>query len=167
MIVNTKDLLAGLLFVGLGLFFGIYAYSDLEFGTAFRMGPGFFPMVLACLLIVIGLVVALQSINKEQSPMTAMAFRGMLFILVAPVVFGLVLRGFNIRLPGMSEPIYQLKALGFVPAVVLVCAISAFASRRMTLVKGLVITVLMTAFCVVVFIKGLGLPVPLFGVFSN
>jgi hypothetical protein len=154
----VKDLLAGGIFVALGLFYGIYAYVDLPIGTAFRMGPGFFPIMLAGLLVLIGLVVVLQALSAASSPMTAIAWRGLVFILAAPIAFGLFLRGFtlwgtDIHIPG----------LGFIPAIVLVCGISAFASRRMSLLKAVVITVGMTAFCVAVFYFGLGLPVRLFG----
>ena len=43
---GIKDILSGLIFVGFGAAFG-YAASGYPLGTAFRMGPGYFPLVLA------------------------------------------------------------------------------------------------------------------------
>lgn len=146
MTANMKDVLAGGVFIALGLVFGLDTYLELEFGTPLRMGPGFFPIMLAGLLILIGVVVALQAINKEQSPMSAIPWRGLVLILIAPIIFGLTVRG-----------------LGFVPAVALVVVLSAFASSRMKPLIAIALIAGMTLFCVAVFSYGLGLPVRLFG----
>ncbi len=146
MTANMKDVLAGGVFIALGLVFGLDTYLELEFGTPLRMGPGFFPIMLAGLLILIGVVVALQAINKEQSPMSAIPWRGLVLILISPIIFGLTVRG-----------------LGFVPAVALVVVISAFASSRMKPLIAIALIAGMTLFCVAVFSYGLGLPVRLFG----
>ena len=50
------DLVAGGIFVALGLAFAIGARSY-ELGTAFRMGPGYVPLVLGGLLALLGLAV--------------------------------------------------------------------------------------------------------------
>jgi hypothetical protein len=52
---NKKDFVGGLVFV----FFGagaLFMARNYRIGTAFRMGPGYFPVVLASLLLVIGLL---------------------------------------------------------------------------------------------------------------
>ena len=54
MIRSTKDLLAGLIYI----FFGASAIliaRDYQMGTAFKMGPAYFPTVLSVLLIVVDL----------------------------------------------------------------------------------------------------------------
>ena len=78
--------------------------------------------------------------------MHAVPWRGLVLILAAPVVFGLTVRG-----------------LGLLPAIALVALISSFASRRMRPVLAAAITVVLTAFCVLVFNVGLGLPIRLIG----
>ena len=47
-----------------GLVFG----QDLAFGSAARMGPGYFPTMLSCLIIAIGLVLALKSLATDGPP---------------------------------------------------------------------------------------------------
>ncbi len=144
---RSRDTLAGAIIVTLGLLFLIAALG-LERGTAVRMGPGYFPLLLAGLLILIGAAVAFRALREEAAAihMHAVPWRGMILILAAPVLFGLTVRG-----------------LGLLPAIAIVAAISSFASRRMTVVLAAGITVLLTAFCVLVFNVGLGLPVRLIG----
>jgi hypothetical protein len=144
---RLRDALAGAIFIALGLIF-VFGAMDLERGTAFRMGPGYFPLVLAGLLILIGAAVALRALREEAIAihMHAVPWRGLVLILAAPVLFGLTVQG-----------------LGLLPAIVIVAAVSSFASRRMTPVLAAGITVVLTAFCVLVFNVGLGLPIRLFG----
>jgi hypothetical protein len=146
MTANVKDVVAGGAFIALGLLFGWNAHNELEIGTAFRMGPGYFPVLLSGLLIFIGLVVAIQAVGKEQSPMTGLPWRGLVLILISPIVFGLTVRG-----------------LGFIPSVALVVIISAFASRRMSFLMAAIVTLGMTVFCTAVFLYGLGLPIRTLG----
>ena len=144
---RLRDILAGAIFVALGLVFLVGALG-LERGTAFRMGPGYFPLVLSGLMILIGAAIAIQSMREEEIAvhMHAVPWRGMALILVSPVLFGLTVRG-----------------LGLLPAIAIVASISSFASRRMGIVLAAGITVVLTVFCVLVFNVGLGLPIRLIG----
>src|SRR5205809_6749548 len=49
-IKSPKDFWAGLMFIGFGLFFVIWALIYYQMGTAVRMGPAYFPAVLGGLL---------------------------------------------------------------------------------------------------------------------
>ena len=53
-IKSPKDFWAGLMFIGVGLFFLIWALTHYQMGTAVRMGPAYFPAVLGGLLAVLG-----------------------------------------------------------------------------------------------------------------
>ena len=66
---SLKDLLAGLIFIGLGLAFG-YATLAYEIGSAFRMGPGYFPLVLSIILTLLGLLTTVQSFasGPDETP---------------------------------------------------------------------------------------------------
>ncbi|GLK57438.1 ABC-type antimicrobial peptide transport system permease subunit [Methylopila capsulata] len=143
--INTRDAAAGVIFIVIAGLFAL-GTQELTIGTALRMGPGYFPLVLAGVLGLIGFITLFKAVGKAPSPMTGVPWRGLILILGAPVVFGLTLRG-----------------LGLGPATALVVAISAFASRRATLVMAASLTVGLTIFCVLVFSFGLGLPVPRIG----
>lgn len=135
----------GAIFVASGAFFAIQSLG-LELGTTFRMGPGYFPLVLATALVLLGLVVIVQATRVEGEPIGPIAWRGMAFILPAPIFFGLTVRG-----------------LGFVPSIFLTCLIAAFASTRMKPLAAVVLATAVTLFSVVVFSYALGLPFQRFG----
>ncbi len=142
---DRTNLISGLVFIGVGLFFTIQSLG-LEIGTSFRMGPGYFPLLLAALLILLGLVILIQSFRKQGEPIGSIAWRGMLFILPAPVIFGLTVRG-----------------LGFVPSLFLCAFFACFASHRMNVMWALILSLCITVFSVAVFSYALGLPFERFG----
>ena len=142
---DNTDLIAGLFLMATGVFFGWQALG-LELGTSLRMGPGYFPLVLSALLVVIGLVVLIKAFGREGEPLGQIAWRGMMFILPAPVFFGLTVRG-----------------LGFVPALFVTMLIASQASVRMRPLPALALSVAVTILATLVFSYGLGLPFRRFG----
>ena len=143
--IDRTNGLCAALFIFFGAFFALQSLS-LEIGTALRMGPGYFPLVLAIVLILLGAIILVQAIRVEGEPIGPMAWRGMLFILPAPIFFGLTVRG-----------------LGFVPSIFLTALIAAFASGRMKPLTALVLSAGLTLFSVLVFSYALGLPFQRFG----
>lgn len=143
--IDPANALCGVLFVAFGLFFGIQSLG-LEFGTTTRMGPGYAPLVLSGILILLGLVIIVQAARVAGEPVGPIAWRGMLFILPPPVFFGLTVRG-----------------LGFVPALFVTALIAAFASHRMRPGLALLLAASLTLFATIVFSYALGLPFRRFG----
>src|SRR5438309_4758192 len=64
-IKSQKDFWSGLMFIGSGLFFALWAIGFYQMGTAVRMGPAYFPTVLGFLLAVLGALVLLGSFTLE------------------------------------------------------------------------------------------------------
>ncbi|HYY61549.1 MAG TPA: tripartite tricarboxylate transporter TctB family protein, partial [Burkholderiales bacterium] len=64
-IKSQKDFWSGLMFIGSGLFFALWAMEFYQMGTAVRMGPAYFPTVLGFLLAVLGGFVLLQSLTMQ------------------------------------------------------------------------------------------------------
>ena len=143
--IDRTNGLCAVLFILFGAFFAAQSLG-LEIGTAFRMGPGYFPLVLAIMLILLGAIILVQAVRVEGEPIGPIAWRGMLFILPAPIFFGLTVRG-----------------LGFVPSIFLTALIAAFASGRMKPLTALVLSAGLTLFSVLVFSYALGLPFQRFG----
>ncbi len=139
---DRTDAAAGAVFVLVGLFFGVQSLG-LEIGTAFRMGPGYFPLVLAGLLIVFGLVILMNAFKAAPGAETpgAIAWRGLMFILPAPVFFGLTVRG-----------------LGFIPSIFVTTLIAGLASLKMKPLNALLLAAAVTVFSTLVFSYALGLP---------
>lgn len=145
--IDRTDAAAGVLFILFGLFFGIQSLG-LEIGTAFRMGPGYFPLVLAAVLVLFGGLILFNAIKaeKDSPPIGAIAWRGLLFLLPAPIFFGLTVRG-----------------LGFVPSIFVTALIAGLASLKMRPANALLLAVAVTAFSTLVFSYALGLPFRRFG----
>jgi hypothetical protein len=143
--INKTDALAGILCIVLGAIFGIQALG-MEIGTSLRMGPGYFPLALAGLLILLGGLIVASSFKTVAEEMSAHAWRGMLFILPAPIFFGLTVRG-----------------LGFVPSIFATTLIASMASLKMKLLPALLLSAGVTVFCTLVFSYALGLPFRRFG----
>ena len=144
--LNFKDIRLAVIFVAIGLFFGLYAYFNIPIGVPKRMGPGFFPIVLACLLIGLGLLIGVTALVNPPSPTSPVPWRGFVSITLGPIFFGLTVRG-----------------LGFLPAVAVTVLITALASKETGLRRAALISGGMTVLCLVVFYFGLKVPVELFG----
>lgn len=143
--INKADFAAGLLFIAFGLGFGLSALG-LEMGTTLRMGPGYFPMVLAILLTGLGLAIVATSFRSLGEAVGTYAWRGMIFILGAPIFFGLTVRG-----------------LGFVPSIFVTTLIAALAGLKLKPLAAVGLAVAVTLFCTLVFSVALGLPFRRFG----
>jgi hypothetical protein len=143
--LNRRDAASGAIFVAIGAAFAFGARS-LEIGSALRMGPGYFPLVLSFILIAVGLVIIATSFTGPSEPLTPVPWRGLILVLAAPVLFGL-----------------SVRKLGLLPAIVLAALVSVYASRRATPGLAIVLCVALTLFCLGVFSYGLGLPLPLLG----
>ncbi|MFY8184390.1 MAG: tripartite tricarboxylate transporter TctB family protein [Polynucleobacter sp.] len=89
-IYNRRDFNAGLFFMAIGVYFAIYA-QDYSLGTANRMGPGYFPALLAVIMLALGLTVLVMAFLKveEQEPPEATDWRGLVLVLGAVLAFAL------------------------------------------------------------------------------
>jgi hypothetical protein len=143
---SRKDLTAGGIFVLAGAYFALESLTY-EVGTAFRMGPGFMPLLLGCTLSLLGLGIAASGWKKpdtEQQP--GIPWRGIVLLIGVVVFFGATIRG-----------------LGFVPVVLISSFVAALASRLNSPVFAIMLAATLTVLCTLVFVIGLGMSVPWFG----
>ena len=148
-IKSPKDFWAGLMFIGIGLFFLIGA-RNYELGSAARMGPAYFPTMVGGLIAVIGVVVFFQSFVGGGGKVAAFPLRLILFMTAALLLFG-----------------YLLKPLGLVAALTLLVVVSAFAGHEFKLKEVLILAFALIVLSVLVFVKGLGQPFPLWPAFLS
>jgi hypothetical protein len=141
-----KDVIAGLVFVGFGLAFGGIALTY-EIGTPLRMGAGFFPILLAGILVVLGgLIAAKAYLEADADAIGRIPWRALVLILGAVLLFALTVRG-----------------LGLIPATFLASFLAALASRRMTLIRAVAIGAGLTGLSVLIFVVALSLRLALVG----
>ena len=145
--LSKNDLVAGGLFTIFGAYFVSQALTY-EVGTAFKMGPGFMPMLLGGVLVVLGVATAIAGLRKHQpdEKTTAPSWRAIVLILGVVIFFGATLRG-----------------LGFIPAVLISTFATAMASRLNSPLFSAILALGLTVLCTLIFVIGLGLQVPLLG----
>lgn len=142
-VASPKDLIAGTMFAALAIA-GLWLSSDYPTGTAFRMGPGYVPRLLLVVLLGLGLAVATRSLVVEDGSMGAWAWRPLVVIPGAMLLFGLA-----------------LERLGLVVATVAVVFTSSLALRSFRPAATLGIAAALALFAVGVFVGALRLNIPI------
>lgn len=141
-----KDLLAGAIFVGFGLAFAVTA-STYEVGSTLRMGPGYFPLVLGGLLVLLGILIAVKGfVAGEGGEVGPVPWKAAALLVVALVFFGATVRG-----------------LGLVPSLLVTVFLSAMAGRRARVIPAVVTAAALTALSALIFVVALQLRLPYVG----
>ena len=141
---DNKDFLAGLLFILIGASAVVFA-RDYPMGSAMRMGPGYFPTILGGILFLFGVYVMVRGIHSGAKVKGEWGWKPLALITLSIVLFG-----------------FLMDRLGMIPALAVMFFVSALASREFRFKEVLILTVLMSAFAVGVFVYGLKLPFQLF-----
>ena len=142
---NVKDFWTGVIYIAFG-FAAIIISRDYGMGAAVKMGPAYFPTILSVLLILIGVISLVRSFIKQGSPVGAFAFKGLILVIASIVLFGFIVRG-----------------AGLIIALPVLVIVSSYASSRFRWQYSLVLAVGLTVFCILIFQKGLGVPLPILG----
>jgi hypothetical protein len=146
--LNNKDVWAGLLLIAIGAA-AMFIARNYGFGTALRMGPGFFPIILGAVLILFGLTMLASGLHRPQKIAGASSLRALVILPLALVLFGVL-----------------MEHGGFVPAMLVLIFASATATTEFKFVEVLLFSVGLTALSAAVFVWALGLPYPLFTAFN-
>lgn len=140
------DLLAGVIFIGFGGLFALGA-TGFDFGDPVRPGPGFYPLVVGILLVVLGVAIIVRSVVEDDAaPVTLPSWRAVTLIVGGLVVFALTVRG-----------------AGLVPATFLAAVLASLASRVTSPLGAVLMAAGLTAVSVLVFVVALSLRLPLLG----
>jgi Tripartite tricarboxylate transporter TctB family len=140
---DSKDFWSGVMLIAIGAVAAFIA-RDYPFGTALRMGAGFFPVVLGIVLVLFGLYFAVRGLHDSEKIEGNWSIRALVVLPLAFVAFGVL-----------------MERAGFVPAMLALTLGSAAAGSEFRIGEVLALSVLLTALCVALFILALGLPYPL------
>ncbi|MBM6596547.1 tripartite tricarboxylate transporter TctB family protein [Microvirga pudoricolor] len=145
-LATSPDFLAGLAFVlfGIGFFAGSLNY---EYGSVQEMGPGYFPRVLSASLLVLGLLQVIGAM-REAGHGGSMASR----LYVRPLIF---------VLGGMAVFAATLETFGIVVAAMLLVLVAGVVAPDRRWPEVALAAVLLAAFSALVFVKGLGVYMPI------
>jgi len=142
---HPKDFWSGIVF----LFFGLSAViigQDYEMGSAGRMGPAYFPTALGVLLSLVGAASLVRSFFRPGEQIGKLYWRELALVLVAVLLFGFLVRD-----------------AGLVPATLVLIMVSSYAGQKFELAKSIALAVGAALFAVGLFVKLLGLPMPILG----
>jgi Tripartite tricarboxylate transporter TctB family len=141
-----RDILAGAIFVALGLAFALGALAY-EIGTPERMGPGYVPLVLGLTLAGFGVLIGAKGfIAGEGEPIGDVDWRAVILLTAALFFFGVTIRG-----------------LGVVGALFGTSLLAALARSSTSIREAVILAVALTGLSVAIFVFALQLRLPLFG----
>lgn len=141
---RNKDFLAGLMFIVIGGG-AMFMARDYPFGSALRMGPGYFPTVLGALVVIGGIATLIDGLIKQAPITRTWSVRALIILPAAAWIFGELMEN-----------------AGFVPAIFGLTILSALSSPEFRWKEQVVLGIGLTVGCVLLFIYGIGLPYPLF-----
>jgi len=143
LIKNPRDFWAGVMFLTLGALFAGVGFTY-KVGTAARMGPGYFPLVLGLILLVLGVAIAASALRKDGPGVDKFHWRPIFWVLGSIVMFGLM-----------------LKILGMLLAGFLQVLISSYGGPEFKVRTTIILGLALVTFCALVFVVGLKLPIPM------
>lgn len=147
MIKSQKDFWSGLMFILVGVSF-TWGATNYKLGNSANPGPGYFPFGLGILMALLGGLVLFKALTLETDGgdrIGAFAWRPLLVILGAVVLFGLL-----------------LERTGLVIALPALVLVSSLASAEDFGWKGAVVAaVVLTVLSWAVFVLGLKLSIPM------
>jgi putative tricarboxylic transport membrane protein len=147
---GPRDFYGGLTLIALAII-AIWTSGDLPGTHGFAFGPGTAPRLFAGLLAVVGGLVALGGLLVDGPPLEGYAIRGPAWVILAILAFAGMIRGISLG------PV-NIPPLGLVPSAFAAFMVSIFGSTEMRWLESLIAAVVMTAFCVALFVYLLQLP---------
>src|SRR5689334_12777608 len=131
---NNRDFFAGLLYIVVGTM-AMWMARDYPFGSALRMGPGYFPTVLGGIMIAFGVAVLLMGTRNNEKIKGNWSLRALFVLPIATVVFG-----------------FLMEEAGFIPALATLVILSAASGREFKWKEILPLTLGLTIICTGIFI---------------
>lgn len=139
------------MFAGVGAAFSIGATSY-NVGSAARMGPGYFPLLVGALLAVLGLVVVGGSLKGKRlgdgDPIGKIAWKQLGFIIGANLLFGILLAGIHS---------FGIPAMGLIVAIYALVIVACMAGTNFSMKLALTLATVLAIGSYLTFIVGLNL----------
>ena len=148
LIKNQQNFWSGLMFMGIGIFFAVISMFKYQIGSAARMGPGYFRLVLWLLLLVLGAIVAISGLKGQYSEENDVEKFDwdILVLFIGSIILSALM----------------LENLGLYISIIGLVLFSSLASHEFSFKVALMTAICMVIFCHFAFVKGLGLIFPLY-----
>jgi hypothetical protein len=156
-LLQRKNVLAGLMFIAVAAL-GLWLSRSYPIGTALRMSTGYVPRLLCWILIGLGAVVLLQGLRERDAPTPDQSPPA----IAEPSPPGLWAHLRPIVMVSLSLVAFALtlEPLGLVLAIFILFAVASLATSDLKLWETLAAAAGMSVVTWVIFVFGLGLPIP-------
>ena len=146
---NQKDWLSGLIFLFFGVLFA-WGATFYRMGVKSRMGPGYFPFLLGCLLSVLGIVLVVRSLSiaGEKGKVERLHLKPMTLVLGAIAAFALLLNW-----------------AGLIVALFALIIVSSLADQEFSLKESTINAAVLIVASLLLFVRGLQLQFPIWPAF--
>jgi hypothetical protein len=121
--MNNRNFVRGLVLMAIALLFGIVAVSKYSIGELSRAGPGMFPLLVSCMLFLVGLLTLVRSHFVDPLPLDYNV-KNIAIILVSLVGFALISEYVNM-----------------IPAIIFLAFVSTYAGTSYSVVRNIKISV--------------------------
>jgi hypothetical protein len=138
-----KDFWSGVMFCGFAMV-GILAARGYSLGSAGKMGPGYFPLLLGGVLAILGAVLIGRSLVLDGEPLPRLQMLPLAVLALAVCLFGVLIEPF-----------------GLLVALAVLTLVSAWAGPQFRWNEAVALAVALTVFSVGIFVYALGLPLPI------
>ena len=157
-IKSQKDFYSGVMFTAVGVAFA-WGATSYQIGVGARMGPGYFPLVLGVVLVLLGLAVIAEAMivdAPDGEKIGAIAWEPLACIIGANILFGILLGGL---------PKFGIPAMGLIAGIYGVTLVASLASERFNIKEVLVLATVLSILSYLAFVLLLKLQFPVWPTF--
>ncbi|HSV44243.1 MAG TPA: tripartite tricarboxylate transporter TctB family protein [Ramlibacter sp.] len=157
-IKSQKDFYSGLCFSAIGVAFA-WGATTYNVGEGARMGPGYFPLMLGIVLVLLGLGIVLEAMvveTEDGEKIGSWAWRPLGYIIGANVLFGILLAGL---------PKFGIPAMGLVAAIYGLTLVASMAGDEFKLKEVLILATILAIGSYLAFVVLLKLQFPVWPTF--
>ena len=157
-IKSQKDFFSGVMFMGLGAAFA-WGATTYNIGTAARMGPGYFPLMLGVLLALIGAAITFTALVVETEgggKIGKIAWKPLFYVISGNVAFGILLAGI---------PAFKIPAMGLIVAIYALVFIASMAEAGWKFKTTLILATVLAVGSYIAFVVALKLQFPVWPFF--
>lgn len=150
---SQRDFAAGLLFSAFGVAFA-WGATTYTVGSGARMGPGYFPLIVGLLVALLGALITARSLivpTEDGEPVGSIAWRPLVFIIGANLLFGVLLGG----LPSIGLP-----PMGLIVAIYALTLVASLAGDQFHLRSVLILATVLAVGSYLAFVVALNLQFP-------
>lgn len=152
-IKSQKDFFAGLMFLVIGIAFA-WGATNYTIGEGARMGPGYFPLMLGIVLALIGVAVVFEALvveTEDGEKIGAFAWKPLIFIIGANVIFGIAIGG----IPAIGIP-----QMGLIVGIYALTFVATLAGDRFSAKEAAILSTVLAVLSYIAFIVLLKLQFP-------